>query len=79
MASKKRLPVVDEFGFYELRLDSIGGLGAHLAGQILGEAVVLKMGLNALHFSSYGSEKKGSPIRSFLRVAESDPCPHGGT
>ena len=72
MASKKRLPIVDEFGFYELRLDSIGGLGAHLAGQILGEAVVLKMGMNALHFSSYGSEKKGSPIRSFLRVAEAD-------
>ena len=47
-------------------------LGAHLAGQILGEAVVLKMGMNALHFSSYGSEKKGSPIRSFLRVAEAD-------
>jgi pyruvate ferredoxin oxidoreductase gamma subunit len=72
MASRKRLPVVDEFGFYEIRLDSIGGLGAHLAGQILGEAVVLKMGMNALHFSSYGSEKKGSPIRSFLRVAEAD-------
>jgi pyruvate ferredoxin oxidoreductase gamma subunit len=72
VASKKRLPVVDEFGFYELRLDSIGGLGAHLAGQILGEAVVLKMGMNALHFSSYGSEKKGSPIKSFLRVAEAD-------
>jgi pyruvate ferredoxin oxidoreductase gamma subunit len=72
MASRKRLPVVDEFGFYELRLDSIGGLGAHLAGQILGEAIVLKMGMNALHFSSYGSEKKGSPIRSFVRVAEAD-------
>jgi pyruvate ferredoxin oxidoreductase gamma subunit len=72
MASRKRLPVVDEFGFYELRLDSIGGLGAHLAGQILGEAVVLKMGMNALHFSSYGSEKKGSPIRSFVRIAEAD-------
>jgi pyruvate ferredoxin oxidoreductase gamma subunit len=64
--------VVDEFGFFEIRLDSIGGLGAHLAGQILGEAAVLKMGLNALHFSSYGSEKKGSPIRSFLRLAASD-------
>jgi pyruvate ferredoxin oxidoreductase gamma subunit len=72
VASAKRLPVVDEFGFYELRLDSIGGLGAHLAGQILGEAAVLKMGLNALHFSAYGSEKKGSPIRSFLRFAEPD-------
>ncbi len=53
-ASKRRLPVVDEFGFFEIRLDSIGGLGAHLAGQILGELAVLKMGLNALHFSSYG-------------------------
>jgi pyruvate ferredoxin oxidoreductase gamma subunit len=72
VASKKRLPVVDEFGFYEVRLDSIGGLGAHLAGQILGEAIVLKMGLNALHFSSYGSEKKGSPIKSFLRVADAN-------
>jgi pyruvate ferredoxin oxidoreductase gamma subunit len=72
MASNKGLPVVDEFGFYEIRLDSIGGLGAHLAGQILGEAAVLKMGLNALHFSSYGSEKKGSPIKSFLRLAASD-------
>ena len=70
MDSKKRLPVVDEYGFYEIRLDSIGGLGAHLAGQILGEAAVLKMGLNALHFSSYGSEKKGSPIKSFVRFAE---------
>ena len=72
MASAKRLPVVDEFGFYEIRLDSIGGLGAHLAGQMLGEAAVLKMGINALHFSAYGSEKKGSPIRSFLRFAEPD-------
>jgi pyruvate ferredoxin oxidoreductase gamma subunit len=72
VVSKKRLPVVDEFGFYEIRLDSIGGLGAHLAGQILGEAAVLKMGFNALHFSSYGSEKTGSPIKSFLRFAASD-------
>ncbi|MFH1726080.1 MAG: 2-oxoacid:acceptor oxidoreductase family protein [Elusimicrobiota bacterium] len=72
MASVKHLPVVDEFGFYEIRFDSIGGLGAHLAGQILGEAAALNMGLNALHFSSYGSEKKGSPIKSFLRFAGPD-------
>jgi pyruvate ferredoxin oxidoreductase gamma subunit len=70
--SKIQLPVVDEFGFFEIRLDSIGGLGAHLAGQILGEAAVIKMRLNALHFSSYGSEKKGSPIKSFLRLAAHD-------
>jgi pyruvate ferredoxin oxidoreductase gamma subunit len=72
VASEVELPLVDELGFFEIRLDSIGGLGAHLAGQILGEAAVVRMGLNALHFSSYGSEKKGSPIKSFLRFAAPD-------
>jgi pyruvate ferredoxin oxidoreductase gamma subunit len=47
-------------------------LGAHLAGQTLAEAGVLGMGLNGAHFSSYGSEKKGTPLRSFVRLAERD-------
>ena len=59
-------------GFFEIRFESIGGLGAHLAGQILAEAGVLGTGLNGSHFSSYGSEKKGSPVRSFIRF-----CPAG--
>jgi pyruvate ferredoxin oxidoreductase gamma subunit len=54
--------------FFELRFESIGGLGAHAAGQILATAAVLRMGLNGAHFSSYGSEKKGSVIRSFIRL-----------
>jgi pyruvate ferredoxin oxidoreductase gamma subunit len=54
--------------FFELRFESIGGLGAHAAGQILATAAVLRMGLNGAHFSSYGSEKKGSLIRSFIRL-----------
>jgi pyruvate ferredoxin oxidoreductase gamma subunit len=60
-------------GFLGVRLESIGGLGAHLAGQMLAEAVVLRQGLNATHFSSYGSEKKGTPVKSFVRIA-----PDGG-
>ena len=44
--------------FFELRFESIGGLGAHAAGQILATAAVLRMGFNGAHFSSYGSEKK---------------------
>ena len=56
-------------GFFGIRLESIGGLGAHLAGQMLAEAVVLRQGLNASHFSSYGSEKKGTPVKSFVRIA----------
>lgn len=54
--------------FFELRFESIGGLGAHAAGQILATAAVLRLGLNAAHFSSYGSEKKGSLVRSFVRL-----------
>jgi pyruvate ferredoxin oxidoreductase gamma subunit len=59
-------------GFFGIRLESIGGLGAHLAGKMLGEAIVLRQGLNASHFSSYGSEKKGTPVRSFVRIAPAD-------
>jgi len=55
--------------FFEIRLESIGGLGAHAAGQVLASAAVLRMGLNGAHFSSYGSEKKGSLVRSYVRLA----------
>lgn len=58
--------------FFELRFESIGGLGAHGASQILATAAVLQMGLNAAQFSSYGSEKKGSPVRSFVRLGPAD-------
>ena len=63
---------LDAEGFYGIRFESIGGLGAHLAGQILAEAGVLGCGLNGSHFSSYGSEKKGSPVRSFVRFCPAD-------
>lgn len=55
-------------GFFEIRFESIGGLGAHAAGQILARAAVLEMDLNGSHFSSYGSEKKGSVVRSYVRL-----------
>ena len=64
------LPHTDRF--FEIRLESIGGLGAHAAGQVLGTAAVLRMGLNGAHFSSYGSEKKGSLVRSFVRLGPAD-------
>ena len=66
------LPGADDDGFFGIRFESIGGLGAHLAGQILAEAGVLRQGLNGSHFSSYGSEKKGSPVRSFVRLCAPD-------
>ncbi len=57
---------------FEIRFESIGGLGAHVAGKIVAGAAVLRMNMNGSHFSSYGSEKKGSVVRSFIRLAPAD-------
>lgn len=65
-----RLPLKNEKGFFEIRFESIGGLGANLAGQMLAEAGVLGDGFNGVNFSSYGSEKKGTPVESFIRFAD---------
>src|SRR5210317_5558 len=59
-------------GLFEIRFESIGGLGAHVAGKIVAAAAVLRMNMNGAHFSSYGSEKKGSVVRSFIRLAPAD-------
>ena len=46
---------VDENGYYEIRLESIGGLGANLCGKMLGELGAVYMGLNAASFSSFST------------------------
>lgn len=55
----------------EIRMEAIGGQGANSAGKILAEAAVLGMSFTGSHFSSYGSEKRGSPVRSFVRYSPS--------
>lgn len=52
-----------------LRMEAIGGQGAHSAGKIFAEAAVLGMGYTGNHFSSFGSEKKGTPVKSFVRFS----------
>jgi pyruvate ferredoxin oxidoreductase gamma subunit len=64
------LPKVNELGFFEIRLESIGGLGANLAGKLLSEDGVVGNGFNGVSFSSYGSEKKGSPVKAHIRFCE---------
>lgn len=64
---KVSLPKTNSYGFYEMRLESIGGLGANLSGKILGEVGALALGLNSSSFASYGSEKKGTPLKAFIR------------
>lgn len=67
-----KLPVKNDLGFYEIRLESIGGLGANVAGKILAEAAIIGMGMNGASFASYGSEKKGTPVKAYVRVCEAD-------
>ena len=66
------LPVTNENGYYEIRLESIGGLGANLCGKMLGELGAMYLKLNAASFSSYGSEKRGSPVKAFIRYSALD-------
>lgn len=61
------LPCVNENGCYEMRLESIGGLGANLCGKLFGELGAAYLGLNSASFASYGSEKRGSPVKSYVR------------
>ena len=47
--------------YYEIRLESIGGLGANLCGKMIGELAVKISESQQCRFSSYGSEKTGTP------------------
>lgn len=67
MGYTAKLPDTLENGYYEFRLESIGGLGANLAGKMLGELGCAYLGFGASAFSSYGSEKRGSPVKSYVR------------
>lgn len=58
--------------YYEIRLESIGGLGANLCGKMLGEIGLKFLGLNSSSFSSYGSEKTGTPVKGFVRYCKDD-------
>lgn len=61
--------IPNEQGFFEIRLESIGGQGAYSAGQMLAEVGVSGSALHAICFADYGSEKKGAPVKTFIRFA----------
>lgn len=58
--------------YYEIRLESIGGLGANLCGKMLGQLGVKYLGVNSSSFSSYGSEKTGTPVKGFIRYCKTE-------
>lgn len=69
---KEELPLREGKSYFEIRLESIGGLGANLCGKMLGELGVKYLGLNSTSFSGYGSEKTGTPVKSHIRYCERD-------
>lgn len=61
--------ILEKRDYYEIRLESIGGLGANLCGKMLGELAVRYLNLNSMAFSSYGSEKTGTPVKGYIRYS----------
>ena len=58
--------------YYEICLDSIGGLGANLCGKMLGELGIKYLDVNSSSFSSYGSEKTGTPVKGYVRYCKKE-------
>ncbi len=58
--------------YYEIRLESIGGLGANLCGKMLGELGAKYLDLNSQSFASYGSEKTGTPVKGYVRYSSKE-------
>lgn len=58
--------------YYEIRLESIGGLGANLCGKMLGELGIKYLDVNSSNFSSYGSEKTGTPVKGYIRYCRKE-------
>lgn len=55
---------------YKIRLESVGGFGANLVGKLLGQSGFDYLNKYSRSFSSYGSEKKGSPVKSYIYFSD---------
>lgn len=61
----------------EIRFHGRGGQGAKSAGDILASALFQK-GKNIQAFPEYGSERKGAPVKSYVRISDSEILIHSG-
>jgi 2-oxoacid:acceptor oxidoreductase, gamma subunit, pyruvate/2-ketoisovalerate family len=55
---------------YKIRLEGIGGYGANLIGKLLGQIAFEYLNKYARAFSSYGSEKRGSPVKGYIYISD---------
>jgi 2-oxoacid:acceptor oxidoreductase gamma subunit (pyruvate/2-ketoisovalerate family) len=54
----------------EMRLHGRGGQGVVIGGKLLARAL-LEEGKYVVYFPEFGAERRGSPVKTFLRVSES--------
>ncbi len=54
----------------EIRIAGTGGMGAVLAGVIIGHAAVVYGGMNAIQSQSYGSEARGTAAKSEVIISD---------
>ncbi|MEM1519364.1 MAG: 2-oxoacid:acceptor oxidoreductase family protein [Pyrobaculum sp.] len=57
-------------GLFEIRLHGRGGQGIVTAAQVLATAAIIE-GRYAQAFPEFGPERRGAPVRSYLRISES--------
>lgn len=55
---------------YKIRLESLGGFGANLVSKLIGEVGFKYLNCYARAFSSYGSEKRGSPVKGYIYLSD---------
>ncbi|MBB5022275.1 2-oxoacid:acceptor oxidoreductase family protein [Desulfurispira natronophila] len=72
MSQDFALPYSDELGFCNIKMSSVGGDGANMAGKMLFKIAVEYMGLDGAFDAKYGSEKKGTPTDVSVKLCERD-------
>ena len=53
---------------YEIRLESIGGLGANLVGKLLGQLGAEYIGIKCSIFVQLWFRKRGSPVKAYIKI-----------
>ncbi len=61
-----------EKGFVQVILSGFGGQGVIMAGEILGRAVAVEEGRNAVMAQSYGPESRGGACKTEIILADGD-------
>ncbi|MCD6418336.1 2-oxoacid:acceptor oxidoreductase family protein [bacterium] len=69
---KKKTPIEEHLGRYDIRISGAGGQGIISTGMLLGEAISIGDGKNVSQSQSYGPEARGGATRADIIVSDGD-------